>query len=453
MASGSLTAPNKTRDELDHTRFINSTKALRGLPPSYVPGSHLDPLADSQLPNNGTLMWNKNVEESNVSQFTYNSVNTPNENGDGAEKPVSKAKFRYIKFARFVIASVFIAVTVVVIAAVTIMYQKAPGPDPKAEDYSKEFQCFLSSDNTTTTHWKLRFNTAIVILCNYSENIEQIISNSSLLLEFNPNIYRLQAQHFPEINQTLQSETISAGRWIIRSSPIIEIRGGPVNCGDEGQLVITLQTPIRSYKHQVDVQIESELSSVRMEVGQSAVDKQFEIRCSSTSGCTPASINLIGTLRNTTFPLYGMNFTCITTYNGDDGWSVGCTGSIPESVVSSIDEITCRPVLQNQTEAGEAEVKISKEVLVCNDSLNCSFDCSGDNQDKYYSNPKFCNIFHRCVDKRLYTAPCGKGAYFSTQTCVCSNIDDVIKEIGCDKDGMRLNVENVKTLCMYSTGS
>lgn len=84
---------------------------------------------------------------------------------------------------------------------------------------------------------------------------------------------------------------------------------------------------------------------------------------------------------------------------------------------------------------------------------DCSFDCSGDNQDKYYSNPKFCNIFHRCVDKRLYTAPCGKGAYFSTQTCVCSNIDDVIKEIGCDKDGMRLNVENVKTLCMYSTGS
>lgn len=190
-----------------------------------------------------------------------------------------------------------------------------------------------------------------------------------------------------------------------------------------------------------------------MEVGQLAVDEQFEIRCSSTSGCTPASINLIGTLGNTTFPLYGMNFTCITTYNGDDGWSVGCTGSIPESVVSSIDEITCRPVLRNQTEADEAEAKISKEVLVCNDSLNCSFDCSGDNQDKYYSNPKFCNIFHRCVDKRLFTAPCGKGAYFSTQTCVCSNIDDVIKEIGCDKDGMRLNVENVKTLCMYSTGS
>lgn len=96
-------------------------------------------------------------------------------------------------------------------------------------------ECFLSSDNTTTTRWTLRFNTAIVILCNYSENIEQIISNSSLLLEFNPNIYRLQSQHFPEINQTLQSETILAGRWIIRSLPNIEICGGPVSCGDEGQ--------------------------------------------------------------------------------------------------------------------------------------------------------------------------------------------------------------------------
>lgn len=39
------------------------------------------------------------------------------------------------------------------------------------------------------------------------------------------------------------------------------------------------------------------ISLVQMEVGQSAVDKQFEIMCSSTSGCTPASINLHGTLR------------------------------------------------------------------------------------------------------------------------------------------------------------
>lgn len=60
-------------------------------------------------------------------------------------------------------------------------------------------ECFLSSDNTTTTRWTLRFNTAIVILCNYSENIEQIISNSSLLLELNPKFTAFNHSIFPRL--------------------------------------------------------------------------------------------------------------------------------------------------------------------------------------------------------------------------------------------------------------
>lgn len=76
-----------------------------------------------------------------------------------------------------------------------------------------------------------------------------MISNSSLLLELNPNIYRLQTQHFPEINQTVYSETtfrLDSGLSVRRQ----------INCGDEGQLVFTLQTQTRSYTHQVDVEIE-----------------------------------------------------------------------------------------------------------------------------------------------------------------------------------------------------
>lgn len=103
-----------------------------------------------------------------------------------------------------------------------------------------------------------------------------------------------------------------------------------------------------------------------MEVGQSEADGQYQITCSSTSDCTPAPITLLGSLGNKVVPLYGVNFTCIIKYNDYDGWSVSCTGSIPKSVVSSIDEITCRPILEDKKEADKTEAKVSKDVLLCN---------------------------------------------------------------------------------------
>lgn len=110
-----------------------------------------------------------------------------------------------------------------------------------------------------------------------------------------------------------------------------------------------------------------ENSDVQLEVGQAEDDGNYKITCSSTSDCAPAPITLLGTLGNKVVPLYGVNFTCIISYNDYDGWSVSCDGSIPKSVVSSIDEITCRPILKDQTEANQTEAKVSKDVLLCRD--------------------------------------------------------------------------------------
>nr|XP_034330323.1 uncharacterized protein LOC105322631 isoform X4 [Crassostrea gigas] len=451
-------SPSKTNESA-----VDFSKIHTGSPSSYNPGAKLDPSSlqtnkDSRTLGNGSIGFNKDREEITFSQEPYTPserdypVDKSKKKDDDDEQP--KKKVRYMDSARFIIASVFIAVAIVAVVVVTVEYENTPDTRPRPSASSVDFQCILIPNDTTAAK-KLKFNTTIEILCDYSEKIASDVYNSTLLMEFKPEYYLLQTQNAIEINHTLLPTTVQAGRWQISVSHPhrrIRILGDPVKCGGDGYFRITLiQKPNKIYPSDVNIQIESETSEVQLEVGQSEADGQYQITCSSTSDCTPAPITLLGSLGNKVVPLYGVNFTCIIKYNDYDGWSVSCTGSIPKSVVSSIDEITCRPILEDKKEADKTEAKVSKDVLLCNNDETCNFQCPKQNQDKYYSDPKFCNIFHRCVDERLYTAPCGKGTYFSTKTCACSHINDVIGENSCNTDGLRLKGGNDKELCDDST--
>lgn len=458
-------------DDLDRNYFndgnissaVDFSKIHTGSPSSYNPGAKLDPSSlqtnkDSRTLGNGSIGFNKDREEITFSQEPYTPserdypVDKSKKKDDDDEQP--KKKVRYMDSARFIIASVFIAVAIVAVVVVTVEYENTPDTRPRPSASSVDFQCILIPNDTTAAK-KLKFNTTIEILCDYSEKIASDVYNSTLLMEFKPEYYLLQTQNAMEINHTLLPTTVQAGRWQISVSHPqrrIRILGDPVKCGGDGYFRITLiQKPNKIYPSDVNIQIESETSEVQLEVGQSEADGQYQITCSSTSDCTPAPITLLGSLGNKVVPLYGVNFTCIIKYNDYDGWSVSCTGSIPKSVVSSIDEITCRPILEDKKEADKTEAKVSKDVLLCNNDETCNFQCPKQNQDKYYSDPKFCNIFHRCVNERLYTAPCGKGTYFSTKRCACSHINDVIGENSCNTDGLRLKGGNDKELCDDST--
>eukprot|EP00105_Crassostrea_gigas_P005979 XP_011419758.1 PREDICTED: uncharacterized protein LOC105322631 isoform X2 [Crassostrea gigas] len=442
---------------------VDFSKIHTGSPSSYNPGAKLDPSSlqtnkDSRTLGNGSIGFNKDREEITFSQEPYTPserdypVDKSKKKDDDDEQP--KKKVRYMDSARFIIASVFIAVAIVAVVVVTVEYENTPDTRPRPSASSVDFQCILIPNDTTAAK-KLKFNTTIEILCDYSEKIASDVYNSTLLMEFKPEYYLLQTQNAMEINHTLLPTTVQAGRWQISVSHPhrrIRILGDPVKCGGDGYFRITLiQKPNKIYPSDVNIQIESETSEVQLEVGQSEADGQYKITCYSTSDCTPVPITLLGSLGNKVVPLYGVNFTCIIKYNDYDGWSVNCTGSFPKSVVSSIDEITCRPILGDKKEADKTEAKVSKDVLLCNNDETCNFQCPIKDQDKYYSDPKFCNIFHRCVNERLYTAPCGKGTYFSTKTCACSHINDVIGENSCNTDGLRLKGGNDKELCDDST--
>ncbi|XP_062572237.1 uncharacterized protein LOC134234199 isoform X1 [Saccostrea cucullata] len=419
---------------------------------SYTSGYSLDPnrlrkTEESKSFGNGSIGFHKDSEEISFSNSYAPSqrtnITTLTSKDDEEDKKPNMAKKRVMETAKLVVVLICMAVG---IAAAVVLATQYGDPPPKTQKQiqPKEFDCVLNSPDRAKTV-KLKFNSSIMIVCDYDENLN--INNSSIIMEFIPKYYLVSTQDHIEINSTLQSVPFRDGRWEIWFSTQkrnIEFRRDPVKCGGDGTYKLTLITSEKSFPSEVNIEIESETSDVRLEVGQTEDDGNYKITCSSTSDCTPMPITLLGTIGNKVGPLYGVNFTCIVKYNEYDGWSVSCTGSIPKDVVSSINEVTCRPGLQNQTEAKTTEAKVSKEVLLCKDEKDCTFKCPQKNEDRYYIDPRYCNIFHRCVGERLYTAPCGKGTYFSRTSCVCSHINDVTD---CNANGTRLNIGDKKVLC------
>ncbi|XP_061177849.1 uncharacterized protein LOC133186629 [Saccostrea echinata] len=425
---------------------------------SYNPGYSFDPnrlrkREESKSLGNGSIGFNKDREEisfsSSYAPSQGTNITTLTSKDDEEDKKPNMAKKRVMETVKLVVVLICMAMGITAAVVLATQYGDPP-PETQRQVQPKKFDCVLNSSGMAKTG-RLKFNSSIVITCDYEENMN--IVNSSIIMEFTPKYYFVPSQDKIEINSTLQSIPFRDGRWEIqfstKKSNSIEFRRDPVKCGGDGKYELTLITSEDSFPSHVDIEIDSKTSAVQLKVGQTEDDGNYKITCSSTSDCTPMPITLLGTMGNKVGPLYGVNFTCIVKYNEYDGWSVSCTGSIPKDVVSSINEVTCRPVLLNEAEANTTEAKVPKDVLLCQNDEDCTFKCPQKNEDRYYTDPKYCNIFHRCVGERLYTAPCGKGTYFSSETCVCSHISDVTD---CNVDGNRVKqLGDKKVLCEDSS--
>lgn len=119
------------------------------------------------------------------------------------------------------------------------------------------------------------------------------------------------------------------------------------------------------------------LSDVSLEVEQNndTSNGYYQISCSARSGCTPAPISLLGVFTGgKTEPIFGVNFTCIINYNDDSGWTVSCTGTVPEDVYSTLSSIACRPTTGDKKVDDEKEIKytICRGMLVIDQILSNS---------------------------------------------------------------------------------
>ena len=280
-----------------------------------------------------------------------------------------------------------------------------------------------------------------------------------LRLERNAELARLEIVFKPRygyfrssksVQFELSESTVDSDGWNITmynqtdDSLDIVITRAPARCDSGGLYTLQLNDANNNsiLTHEENIEIKSKVSDVNLQVlhnNKSDSNSFYEISCSAQSACTPAPIMLLGIITDgTSEPIFGVNFTCIIKYNDNDGWTVKCTGTIPQNVYSSLNSIACRPTTGNETVDKEVEISYK----ICRD---CVFKCPDDNVDSYWYDPLICNIFHRCYYGRLYTMPCPRTTYFNAESCSCDHRRNILDV--CNEKNERLEKKTKRDKC------
>lgn len=415
-----------------------------------MPGASFNPLDTSPIVNGGpSLAFTEPSTSKKYSEYNYKAEDTAygKEDKDGAKSD------RYVWLCKFITGIVVILVAIVGTVYFILYYTHPKLQDPRTEPQVLLTTTLRPSDVTPhclrsqeEIHFKDVFTINCMIPVSYQLN--------KLYINYKPQYGSYKSDEVYNFSLT-QMETAHSG-WNITvlsnngdSSPAhVNITREPVKCDSGGEYTFRFMAAINSThefevsKHTELLTIESKVSDVSLQVKQNNASGGFyEVSCSAQSACTPAPITLLGVFigdNSKSQPIFGSNFTCIINYNDNDGWTVKCTGTIPENVYSSLNSIACRPTTGNQTVDDKKEI----EYEICRD---CIFKCPDEIGDSYWFDHKICNIFHRCYNGDLYTRPCPPSTYFNTNSCTCDHTNNLPGE--CDEQNERVKLLDERASC------
>ncbi|CAG2241658.1 unnamed protein product [Mytilus edulis] len=406
-----------------------------------MPGASFNPLdGESHIGNGGLGVA---LTEPSTSK-KYTDYDYITEDNYGKEDKDAKSD-RYVWLCKFITGIVVILVAIVGTVYFILYYTH-----PQVLTITTPTPSRLPQ-NCTRSQEEIHFKEVFTITCMISVSDQYQLN--TLYINYKPQYGSYKPDEAYNLSLT-QIEPDQSG-WTITvlnsSSPVhINITREPVKCDSGGEYIFRFMAvnstnsahEFEVSKHTELITIESKVSDVSLQVKQNNVSGGFyEVSCSAQSACTPAPITLLGVFvgdnSKSAQPIFGSNFTCIINYNDNDGWTVKCTGTIPENVYSSLNSIACRPTTGNQTIDDKKEI----EYEICRD---CIFECPNDNYDTYWFDHKICNIFHRCFNGHLYTQPCPPATYFNTNSCTCDHTDNLPGK--CNDQNERVKQEEKQNL-------
>ncbi|XP_052782429.1 uncharacterized protein LOC128218779 isoform X2 [Mya arenaria] len=194
------------------------------------------------------------------------------------------------------------------------------------------------------------------------------------------------------------------------------------------------------YTRNLNVTVISEVKRVNISLSQQITTDNttdFTIGCSTNSGCEQSFVDFFAEINKEEQYLRGVNFTCTITYNDYDGYSVSCIGVIPEFLLAQFERITCKPrsrLLDDLDEDELTKLEQEFELKECDLLTHCGYECTKDIEDYFAVDSYRCDIFHRCVGRRVYTSYCSPGTFFDPrpENCACKHRQEVT---WCRQDG------------------
>lgn len=207
----------------------------------------------------------------------------------------------------------------------------------------------------------------------------------------------------------------------------IHIQGSAATCSSSGKYALSLIDNDGQIMYNASVTIVVKSEVLKVNVTLNSTDSEFKLGCSTNSGCEQAFVDFFAEINTEEQFLRGVNFSCNITYNDYDGYSVSCVGNIPDFLLSQFEKVTCRPrsrLLDDLEEEDILDLETEIELPECDLTKHCNYKCL-DTGDYYVVSEARCDIFHRCVEKQIFTSYCAPGTFFDPTECACRHTKEL----------------------------
>lgn len=437
-------------------------------PPKYIKPGNLD-RSDSSSSNNSNWMElnqrprdrtqtdvktvdsegerNPHFEFSRKSQTANGVINHNDVYLEERHESDNKKEDKKIWLCKLITGIIVVLVAIVGIVFFILYYTHPRVQEPKEYKLTATTQRPNTVLACTRSLEEIGFKDILSITCKLQLQNKVQLARLGILFKPRYGYFQSAESVYFELNESV----ITSSGWNITiynqtaNSADVVITKAPARCDSGGHYTLKFYNTNNQtiLTHTEYIEIKSKVSDVYLQVQRNNESDSstpfYEISCSAQSACTPAPIMLLGILTNgTSEPIFGVNFTCIINYNDNDGWTVKCSGTIPQNVYSSLNSIACRPTTGNETVDKEVEISYK----ICRE---CVFTCPPNDTDSYWYDPVICNIFHRCILGRLYTMPCSKQTYFNADTCSCDHIRNILDI--CNEKDERLEKKTDRNKC------
>ncbi|KAL3847359.1 hypothetical protein ACJMK2_018274, partial [Sinanodonta woodiana] len=219
----------------------------------------------------------------------------------------------------------------------------------------------------------------IVINC----SLKNVQPNEVAIRVTPPNFYSAGSQ--PVILTLTTSDSTINLTWAMvpqhSSASGVQIYGPFAMCNSSGVYQIQISKSERILQtEEVKINISRDITEVNFTLNRASLtsnntnitnnngtqSSNYNVACSTRSGCDASSVGFLGILDNGQEQMiYGMNFLCTITYTNSYGWSVNCTGTIPETILYQMKKIVCRQFSNQLTKDEQQQVDSTIKLVDC----------------------------------------------------------------------------------------
>ena len=342
-----------------------------------------------------------------LARTDYPIPQPPDESIKRTDRNFNPRRFKALVIVVCICLSVIVAVVVTIVTKKNIGDPKTITPEFLTEKCNNQESVVSPGDRICIPYDDLHSTSRISHI-----TIQQTSSAYSYnLFQFNMSV-----------NSTVSNFTKSVHDWIVdydisRIDQMLRLVQPKAYCSSTGNYSVILE-----YHDGFHTSFEFEVRMRDPQLHQNITfdDQEIHVHCELTGTCLPGSLAIYVNVDNSSFLVPDTN-AC--SYNDKEtGTMVSIQATIPSSMYTTYQSISCVPLMRNQ-ELAENLTNTKQICLGPECKPNCK-DASATNM--YYPNSVYCDKYYQCSNGEAIEKPCSNGTYWESSKCTCDHYNATI---------------------------